>query len=137
MNRKFSFFILVLISIRFLTGCNNDDLNKNSVIVQKDSTINLQPTADKIKEINDTVSVISSNQIIGTWKDLGKEELTVEIAKDKIFYREHNELHYFKIKSDSIYVYYPDFELVGRPYLIKDTFVIELGNGMEKLNMRG
>ena len=60
---------------------------------------------------------------------MGKETLTVEIANHSIFYKEHNESHFFKIKLDSIYISYPDLTLSGRPYLIKDTFVIALANG--------
>jgi hypothetical protein len=99
------------------------DTSKNESDLQKPSNI---------KEIIDTVFVTSSKQIMGTWEDLGKETLTVDITKNTISYREHRELHKFKLKADSIYIYYFDFILSGKPYLIKNTFIISSSSGENK-----
>jgi hypothetical protein len=77
--------------------------------------------------------VISKKQIIGTWKTVGKELLTVDISTNQIAYREHKESHNYKINADSIYIYYHDFILSGEPYLINDdTLVISTSNGKVK-----
>ena len=129
MNLKLSYSIFTLFVQISLSSCDNNDLKKITIISQNDSAIKLPGAFDQSKEILDTVSVKSSKQIIGKWMDLGKESLTVEISKDSIFYREHNESHYFKLKLDSIYIFYPDLILSGKPYLINDTFIISLANG--------
>lgn len=77
--------------------------------------------------------VISKKQIIGTWETTGKELLTVDISKNQITYREHNEAHNYKINADSIYIYYHDLILSGEPYLINnDTLVISTSKGKIK-----
>jgi len=129
MNFEPSNLLMILGLLGFLISCKNVDSNKQSGIAQKGSTNNLSDTFGEPKKRYDTISVSTSKQIVGTWEDLGKESLTVEITKDKIFYKEHNESLLFKIRFDSIYVYYPDRTLSGRPYLINDTFVIALANG--------
>lgn len=77
--------------------------------------------------------VISKKQIIGTWETTGKELLTVDISKNQITYKEHNEAHNYKINADSIYIYYHDLILSGEPYLINnDTLVISTSKGKIK-----
>ena len=121
----------LMIALLFIS-CNNNDSKKQSLPVQKDSVPGLPIVSNKSKEKVDTIYVKSTTQITGTWEDLGKEPLTVAITKNTIAYLEHHEPHNFKIKSDSIYIYYHDMVLIGRPYLIKDTFVIAGTDGESK-----
>jgi hypothetical protein len=113
-----------------LAGCNNGNLKKKNVpglTVVFDSIWHLT----KI-ERTDTIAVKSAKQIKGSWVDLGKETLIVDITINTITYREHHESHKFKIRGDSIYIYYFDFILSGRPYVVKDTFIISMQDGKDK-----
>lgn len=124
--------MIILLFEWVLISCNNYNSKKYSLPVQKDSATSLTIVFNKPKENSDTIYIKSARQIIGMWKDLGKEPLTVMITKNTITYMEHDESHNFRIKSDSIYIYYNDLTLFGKPYLIKDTFVIAMANGEDK-----
>ena len=100
---------------------------------------NLKPIKRKVKFENFDkmlptppllTKVISKAQIIGTWKTVGKELMTVDISKNQFTFREHKESHKFKFDNDSIYIYYQDIILSGETYFInEDTLVISTKDG--------
>ncbi|CAN5352477.1 hypothetical protein BH11BAC5_BH11BAC5_48860 [soil metagenome] len=131
MNAKKSFLPIALLFQIVLISCNYNKSGKESFPVQKIAS-NLPNVPGKVKNGIDTIPVNTAMQITGTWEDLGKETLTVDITKNTITYREHQESHKFKIKADSIYIYYPDMTLTGKCYLIADTLVISMEDGYAK-----
>jgi hypothetical protein len=130
MNFKISFLFIAQVAMLFLISCTNGNIKKEGQSVNNVSPDSTDNTGEL--EFIDTIYVKSARQITGEWEDLGKETLTVDITKNTISYREHHESYKFKIKTDSIYIYYPDLTLSGRPYLIKDTFVISTTDGEDK-----
>lgn len=132
MNFKISFLLVIISWQAFLIACDNGTSKQHIQSAQKDSSANLRSLPLHVTDTFDTIPVTSNKQIIGTWEDLGKESLTVDIIKNTFNYREHNESLHFKLKSDSIYISYPDLTLTGKAYLIKDTFVISMADGVLK-----
>ena len=131
MNIKNTFLQIVLLFQIVLISCNYHNEGKDSLPVQKIAS-NLPNVSRKVKNGIDTISVDTAMQITGTRQDLGKETLTVDITKNTITYREHQESHKFKIKADSIYIDYPDMTLTGKCYLTADTLVISMEDGDAK-----
>lgn len=78
------------------------------------------------------VLVTSKDQIIGFWKSENKEELTVNISKDSIYYAEHFESHKYYLRNDSIYIKYYDFVFTGKPVLAGDSLLIYSEGGIAK-----
>jgi hypothetical protein len=123
--------ITALIPVFCLISCyGNRDKNNVTASSVKDSgraAVSQASIDAEVREINtaDSLLVGSSRQITGVWTALdGEDNLTVTISKDSVFYTEHAESHRFELKRDSIFIYYPDYTLTGRPLLLKDTFAI-------------
>lgn len=114
MNRKISFILTAVLSQIFLISCSNG---------------HSKSTSGELREIVDTVPVISSKQILGKWEAQDKEMLNVDITANSFIYKEHHESDQYQLSSDSIIIYYPDFTLSGKSYLVKDTLVISTANG--------
>lgn len=72
---------------------------------------------------------VSKKQIIGTWQETDKEELTVEISPTKFTYKEHHESYPYKMDRDSIRIFFRETTVTGKPYLIGDTLLINFPNG--------
>ena len=113
MNRKIPLFLTTLFQI-FLISCSNG---------------HLKGTSGELREIIDTVPVISSKQILGKWEAQDKEMLNVDITAKSFIYKEHHESDQYQFSSDSVIIHYPDFTSSGKGYLIKDTLVISTTNG--------
>ena len=77
----------------------------------------------------DIIPIKAKKQIIGTWLDLGKEELTLEISRRTFYYREHHEKFKYQFDADTIKIFYRDFVVSGKPAFIGDTLVISASNG--------
>ena len=77
----------------------------------------------------DTIPIRSKKQIIGTWLDLGKEELTLDISSKAFYYREHHEKFRYQFDKDTIRIFYRDVIVSGKPDFIGDTLLICALNG--------
>lgn len=115
----------------FIVGCNSGELNQTYTPPQDTSSQN-NPAATATLAKTSIKPLTHRNEIIGVWQSENKEPITVEITKDSIYYTEHFESHEYKLKSDSIFINYPDFVFVAKVYFNRDTMVMESEDGKSK-----
>ena len=123
--RNIIYFIFIVES--FLPGCNDNSDKKITPNEGVDSSVMRSKNVIITKKV-DTIPIKLRDQIIGTWLDLGKEELTVDISKQTFYYREHHELNNYLFDGDTIRIFYRGGTVSGKPYFINDTFLILASN---------
>ena len=124
---------LLLLGSLLIFGCKCHQVKKNIPVTTVVSTQVPNPEISKQEEPvfepfqnnEDSFMVTSKKQIMGNWEALnGNENLTMQISKDSIYYVEHAEYHKYAIHKDSLFIYYPDYSVSGKPILLKDTLAI-------------
>ncbi|MCX6208993.1 MAG: hypothetical protein NTZ59_05690 [Bacteroidetes bacterium] len=72
----------------------------------------------------DTIKVASKKQILGTWIEINKENLTVQIDEHFFNYIEHHEKLKYKFHKDTISIFHFNNKFGGKPYIITDTLFL-------------
>ena len=124
---------LVSFGCSCLMNCNSEDRGIRNSLVEDTQ---VQAKAPKQAEIYQTRPLYKkfSNQreLVGIWRSDNKEELTVKIDLDSIYYTEHFESHKYTLKKDSIFINYYDCLFAAKLYFLNDTLVMESENGLSK-----
>ncbi|MGC4103978.1 hypothetical protein [Ferruginibacter sp.] len=113
-------------------SCSSNDTAQPIAPVKKDAAKKIDTANNKQSTPVDAIAVVSKKQVMGVWGTTDKEFVTVKFTYDSIFYTEHFESYKYVFKGDSIHIFYPDFELSGKVFLIKDTMAIRSEDGISK-----
>lgn len=111
---------------QFKKGNASNDIRASSVT--KPKRVNTDTISFQSYKV-DTVAVTSKKQIIGTWRQAYKEQLTVKISNTQFTYKEHHESYRYIIDKDSIHIFFTEETVTGKLYQLGDTLLINSPNG--------
>jgi hypothetical protein len=99
------FFLLFILSL-IITSCSNygksiEEANKTNKLDE----INNSSLEEKINKSDNIVD----SRLLGIWKIPGEENSVFEIIKDSIYYTDFGKTFFYKLKNDSIVIYYDGF----------------------------
>lgn len=124
---------LIILSLLCYVGCTNDKTGAGKQGFLTDTLIrNGTPRVVTDQDIRGYKPLDNKNELIGVWASDNKEPLTIDIKADSIYYTEHFESYKYRVKNDSIFISYPDYEFSARVYFRWDTMIMESAYGQSK-----
>jgi len=110
-----------------IMACNNSPETNNKHKVSKTNTVKRETSLVK-KRIIDKTDV--NDNLVGIWTKSPNENATFKIDKTTFYYPEHDASYKYKLKKDSVKVFYDDFEgSYAVKFKGKDTLILNGEDG--------
>ncbi|QIL76320.1 hypothetical protein [Hymenobacter sp. HDW8] len=110
----------IVCALVVLSAC---DSRQNAMSEKGDSIMN---SVDK--ELIDNFN----SKILGSWTDSANNNAVFEIRKDSIYYIDQFAAYKYRLRGDSIVIFYPDLKFSGSISFHKDTLIITSIDGSAK-----
>ena len=113
--------IFILFFILILTNCTSPETTLQEK-EQKFTVPNIK--SDKQSNKHSPRSIITKEQLMGTWAGENSENASFSIGKDSIYYIDQMDSYPYTLIKDSLTIIYPDMSFEGIAYLAGDTLVL-------------